>query len=791
MKGKIAIICFLFSTALFAQWTTQTNVNTLVASSVSSDMKAIATVSGKTAIVFWKAVAGPVNYELRMQVLDANGQQLLGPDGVLVSNNMSMSTSTAIMRVATDDNENIYIGATGTNGGVAFAFKMSINGLPLWGANGLNLGSGYMITIKPLTNGEVLIARNASNQILYRKYSSAGVPLWPAELQVTNGSTNNKSPGDLFELPNQEFLLVFHTFSFGVSSTLWAQKYSSSGAPIWPAPIQLSNKATQWNTLYSSAQDQDVVYYGYKAATGSHFDSFLQRINPDGTLPWGINGKDFDITTIRNEMDTKIAYQNGSPYIWSICNYANSAQGAFGVYIQKFDKITGNRLFTDTAKVIYPIGSSRVAAGDLLLISDQPVFLMKDGFDNGATPTTLNACFLNGSGNFIWTNQFVPMATFSANKSRIHFSKNGVNSVVASFVEEKVAGSPKIFAHSQAIGQNVTTIQNVSACDSFQWINNVTYTTSTNLPSVVYPSASGGDSTVVLNLTITPSTFDTLVVNTCGAYTWNGNTYTDAGIYLGPTSNCHTPVLELIIAPLDSNVVVVSSCDSYSWNGQSYNASGLYYGDTLNCTIQILDLTVQNTGSDTSYVSACGSYLWNGQSYTQSGMYTAAPSNCITPVLVLTVDSISNQVTAVDMTLTALENGVNSTYQWIDCATQLPISNANGQSYTATVSGSYAVIVSNGICSDTSICMAVSDAGILEAANQQIEVFPNPSTGIFYLKNISGGMMTYSLIDMQGRHLSNQMILHESTILDGSNLANGSYFIKVENTGQLHRIVKN
>ena len=57
---------------------------------------------------------------------------------------------------------------------------------------------------------------------------------------------------------------------------------------------QLSNLGTVFNTTYSGLQDGDNVYMGYKASPGFRFDSYLQRLNPDGSLPWGINGVDFD-----------------------------------------------------------------------------------------------------------------------------------------------------------------------------------------------------------------------------------------------------------------------------------------------------------------------------------------------------------------------------------------------------------------------------------------------------------------------------------------------------------------
>ena len=68
--------------------------------------------------------------------------------------------------------------------------------------------------------------------------------------------------------------------------------------------------------------------------------------------------------------------------------------------------------------------------------------------DNGASPTTLNACLLNTIGNFAWAGETKPMATFAANKSRIHFNRPVNGKVVAVFVEQKTAGSALIYAQN-------------------------------------------------------------------------------------------------------------------------------------------------------------------------------------------------------------------------------------------------------------------------------------------------------------------------------------------------------
>ncbi len=780
MKIKLFLIIILASLTLHAQWTPLTDVNTEVATSNSDDMKVLGTVNGKTVSIFWKVVASPVNYELRMQVLNNQGVKQLGTDGVLVSNNMSMSTSTAIMKMAVDQNENVYIGATGTNGGIGFAFKLDINGNHIWGTNGINLGGGYVVTILPLSNGEAVIAWNASNQTMMQKYSASGVPIWTSNQQVSNGATNGKSPGDLFELPNNEFLLVFHVISFGINSTLWAQKYNASGLPMFATPIQLSNKSTVWNTSYSTTQDGNVVYYGYKAATGTHFDSYLQRINADGTLPWGINGKDFDITTTRNEMDTKIAYSSGSPYVWSICNYTNSAQSTYGVYIQKFDKVTGDRQFTDTAKVIYPIGTWKVNSGDLQIVNGFPVFLVKSGLDNGASPTTLHACKLDATGSFFWPYETEPMGTFIASKKRIHFSKTNNGKVVATFIETKATGGLKIYAQSVSLNTNNTGTAIVTACNSFTWINNVTYTASNNTATYLLTNISGGDSLVTLNLTITASTQDILNVSTCGSYTWNGNTYTNSGVYLGATVNCVTSVLNLTIFPNTVHNSSVTECGSYVWNGTTYTSSGLYTGPTVNCVTEILDLTITPSTNDTTMASACDSYVWNGINYTSSGVYQGVTSNCITEFLLLNIDNVDVSTSIQGMTMSANTTVQGTTYQWVDCdANNTPIPGAVNQFFTATANGNYAVIITQGSCSVMSACMNASDVSISTIKETAFKVFPNPSFDNITIQGAVNGAGFYSITDDQGRLLMKGQLNAINTTVSLTPFAQGTYFMHI------------
>lgn len=447
MKIFTLLIAFLISINLNAQWTSDLDANTLVVESESGDMQAIGTSDGKTFIVFWKSVAAPTNYELRLQLLDAAGNRQFGPDGMLISNTIPMSTFTVVWTVTVDKDDNLYVGVTGTGDESGHAFKMDTEGNQLWGADGISIGSGYTVTILPMATNDAIITWMSGTKTLMQKYDVNGNTLWNAPLEVIS-SEGNTAPGNLHELSDGGYVLIFHTYNYGIYSTLYAQRYNSEGIAQWDSPTQLSNKTTAWNKMYSSTQDEDVVYLGYMAAANNRFDSYLQRINPDGTLPWGINGMDFNVDQAFYEMETSIAYSLGSQYVWSICTYKNETQSEHGEYVQKFDKVTGERLLTDNGKMVFAVSDDhREHASTLQLINDQPFFLMKDGYDNSATPITLHTVKLDSNGDFAWPEETKPVATYAANKGRIHLTNTVNAQAVAVFIEDKSTGS-KIYAQN-------------------------------------------------------------------------------------------------------------------------------------------------------------------------------------------------------------------------------------------------------------------------------------------------------------------------------------------------------
>ena len=84
----------------------------------------------------------------------------------------------------------------------------------------------------------------------------------------------------------------------------------------------------------------------------------------------------------------------------------------------------------------------------------------------------------------------------------------------------------------------------------------------------------------------------------------------------------------------------------------------------------------------------------------------------------------------------------------------------NGQSYTATTNGSYAVIINQNNCIDTSSCHAVISVNLLNNNFMKTPVlFPNPTEG-------------YMSIDLKEKH---EYIAIEITSLDGKVVSRTDY----------------
>ena len=242
---------------------------------------------------------------------------------------------------------------------------------------------------------------------------------------------------------------------------------------------------------------------------------------------------------------------------------------------------------------------------------------------------------------------------------------------------------------------------------------------------------------------------------------------------------------------------------SYNWTpgnpigDGTANVTGLTAG-IWTCTItdangciasQTVTITQPAAINNSQNISICAgqTFVIGTNSYSTSGIYTdmlSAINGCdssittnltVNPLIDLTTSTSGNSITA---------NTGPANYQWIDCNNgNSIIVGAISQVYTSTANGNYAVIISQNGCSDTSACVTITTTGIvLKRNNEDIEIFPNPTTSTITVKGLSADSHI-NIMNALGQTIFSKTINQKDVekIIDLSDFKNGMYYIRIEN----------
>ncbi len=153
----------------------------------------------------------------------------------------------------------------------------------------------------------------------------------------------------------------------------------------------------------------------------------------------------------------------------------------------------------------------------------------------------------------------------------------------------------------------------------------------------------------------------------------------------------------------------------------------------------------------------------SGNIYKETGVYTETVSNstgCDSIVVIdLTVNEVLNTVTVSGTAITADET--DATYQWLNCDDNYSvIDGETSQSFTAYISGNYALRVEKNGCVDTSECITITVTGIESIFSNTINIYPNPTNGQV---NIDFEK-TVAKFNVNVRDVTGKLVRHESYV---------------------------
>lgn len=232
-----------------------------------------------------------------------------------------------------------------------------------------------------------------------------------------------------------------------------------------------------------------------------------------------------------------------------------------------------------------------------------------------------------------------------------------------------------------------------------------------------------------------------------------------------------------------NNFSDVTAFDRVANNHGTLQNFGLM-GSASNWIVGALNST---TTIDTLQLTAC-------KSYTSIGGTVLTSSGTINDTLVgfagcdsvvrqeVVIQNVNTGISLSQQTFTALSTLATS-YQWLDCnAGFAPIAGANQVQFSPSSNGSYAVVVTEANCTDTSNCLSVTGVSVRELLPLlKLSLYPNPSQGSITVQTEQlpqGGR--WQIKDVQGRILKNGELLGEGKLeLDISTLAAGQYVFQL------------
>ncbi|MEY3048998.1 MAG: hypothetical protein RL365_1036, partial [Bacteroidota bacterium] len=386
-----------------------------------------------------------------------------------------------------------------------------------------------------------------------------------------------------------------------------------------------------------------------------------------------------------------------------------------------------------------------------------------------------NSVTLSGSGanNYTWNNNVQNGVAFTPNATQTYTvtgtDANGCTNTAQ--VQVAVNALPVVSAGAnQTICSGANVTLNGSGATSYAWNNNVqdgvAFTpNATQTYTVTGTDANGCTNTAQVLVTVNP--LPQLVLGN------NINTCVGSPVTLSATGAV-----------------------TYNWSGGVQNGVSFipnttqYYVVTgvngLGCsTTDSILVSVHNPTSSTINITACNSYSLNGDTFNQSGTYIQTIQNVmgcdstITLNLVINVPPLLPIITVNnDVTLTTLTQP-NVTYQWVFCNTWLPINNQTDTSFTSTINGQFAVIVSNGCGSVTSECVTIDNVNLTDLTNNELSIYPNPTSDIITIEGLTDVETSFYLMDTRGRIVKNGYLNSSAPQLSLFNLSTGIYWLHI------------
>lgn len=409
------------------------------------------------------------------------------------------------------------------------------------------------------------------------------------------------------------------------------------------------------------------------------------------------------------------------------------------------------------------------------------------------------------NGAVSWNNEVLDSVAFTVTEPAVYVASASIGGCLATdtlFIE---------------LLQPTFATDSVEACGEFMWIDGVTYTQSIDSALWVMTNAAGCDSIVTLNLTVLQPDIVTQVVKACDTFTWlDGLTYTSdtdsAQIVLTNAAGCDSIVtllltidtLQIFTHPVDQTTVLSAGAEftfqssavqpTLQWQSDFGNGfedltdGGQYFG-TENPILSVVNASFANDmqpfrcviingactdTTDVAFLNVCGSVTLQPEN-----QFVLAGSSAEFTVASNDPEAAFQWQTNIGFGFQNLSDAgqYNGTTTPTLIVSNISENNANQL---------FRCLVASRMCetpSEEAVLTIDPGVGVLNQKGAPFKVWPNPAGATLNLEvghDLIGE--PYTLFDLNGRMLASGLITADRSYIDLSGVAPGVYFLSVGST---------
>lgn len=443
----IVAVCTSFASS---QWTNDPAVNTptVVAPSDQDVFKLAVAPDGSSWIGWYDFQPGGI--QVRVQRLDADGNQTFDSAGLIVSTN-PQNTSVTDWDLRADSNGNCMLAFNDIRSGGdldIYAYLISPSGTQLWGPNGVTISDNTDFEADPriveLGNGEYVVTwpRFGTGRGLYMQRLSASGAIQLAPGGVKIAGVGNESPAfhEVIAVSASDVIIswVRDTTSFSSPRHVFVQRFDLNGAGQWGGgnPVVVMNTTVvpiaHRPRLISDDQGGAVIAW-HDTRTGV-FNCWAQRLDANGSPMFAAQGAFASGEPARQQLDPAIAMLSTGDVMMYFRNLDGS-QNQQSLNVQRFDA-TGARMLTDNGIALLPFDgqfkspprAARVNGGVAGIVDRQPVL----GNLNGI----LELLRVDAAGAFLDGGP-VSVSTATSSKGRLALAEAGSGALIAAWGDDR------------------------------------------------------------------------------------------------------------------------------------------------------------------------------------------------------------------------------------------------------------------------------------------------------------------------------------------------------------------